>query len=159
MSSWQKWCNDQAKQRGIKKKKQGTPNKYGANQVEVRGIRFASKLESAVYIQLEQERQFASKAAKEDQRPTDIVEVQCQDQVQLTDACILYVPDFKVTLRNGDYEWHEAKGIPTQAFNIKKRLWEYYGPGPLNIWTGRHQFTQITQTIIPKTKKLPVPVL
>jgi hypothetical protein len=53
--------------------------------------------------------------------------------VDLTDARILYKPDFKFT-RGGKEVWAECKGFETAIWRIKKRLWKFYGPGTLEIY-------------------------
>jgi len=93
-------------------------NKYRNNKVELDGRSFASKLEASVYCLI---------------KPAV---VQCQDHVYLTDARILYIPDFKCTTFDGTFYWVEAKGLETTDYRIKRRLWQHYGPGDLHIYKG-----------------------
>jgi hypothetical protein len=99
-------------------------NKYSAVRVTYDNHNFASKLEAAVYTIL---------------RANEDLEIQCQDHILLTNAEIKYIPDFKCTNKKTDEVfWAEAKGMVTPEFNIKKKLWKFYGPGPLHIYKGSH---------------------
>lgn len=98
-------------------------HKYNAKKVECDGYSFSSQLERDVYALLK-----LMKAANE------IAEIQTQDHVYLTNARVCLIPDFKVTLISGEYEWHEAKGFETPEWRIKRRLWQHYGPGLLHVW-------------------------
>lgn len=114
-------------------------NKYNAKRSEFAGRSFASGLEREVYAML----LLMQKAG-------ELLEVQCQDHVRLTAAQIVLIPDFKVTMPDGRFEWHEAKGIETDAWMIKKRLWVHYGPGKLTIWKRRGKTgLYIAETIAP----------
>lgn len=105
---------------GIRRKK------YGATRVQADGRSFASKLEFALYEQL----RLQSLAG-------ELKDIQCQDHVYLTEARVLYMPDFKYfDLRSNQWEWAEAKGIETDVWRIKRRLWGHYGPGILHVWKG-----------------------
>lgn len=115
-------------------------HKYGATRVSHAGYSFASKLEASVFQMLTLM-----------ERAGEIAEIQVQDTVYLTDARIQFIPDFKVkNLKTGEYEWHEAKGIATPQFQIKRKLWMYYGPGLLNIWKGTWIKPVLIETITPK---------
>lgn len=107
-------------------------SKYGNRRVNG----FGSKLESSVCAFLEK------KYGAEN--------IQCQAKVYLTDARILYIADFKVTLPDGSEMWVEAKGAETATWRIKRKLWTYYGPGPLEIYKGTYQRPYLDETIIPK---------
>ena len=87
------------------------------------GHSFASKLEAAVYQLL----MFRERAG-------EIKIVQLQSRVYLTDSRILYIPDFQcLNLKAENVFFVEAKGFETPDWKIKKRLWEHYGPAPLEI--------------------------
>lgn len=103
---------------------------------------FASKLEAALYQHL-----FLLEKAGE------IFEIQTQDHVYLTDARILYIPDFKFKNKDGIEEWAEAKGYETDVWRIKRRLWSYYGPGRLTVFKGSANKLRIDEVIVPKEKK------
>ncbi len=70
-----------------------------------------------------------------------ISDIKCQQKVYLTDARILLIVDFSFTdlsTKLGVTRYLEAKGFETAVWRIKRRLWEFYGPGPLEIWHGSH---------------------
>lgn len=103
---------------------------------------FASKLEEAVYLT----QVWPLEKAGE-------ITAQCQAHVYLTDARILYIPDFKCTvLKTGEEYFVEAKGFPSDRWPTIKKLWKYYGPGVLHIWGGRYTRPTHLETIIPKGK-------
>lgn len=99
-----------------------------------------SKLESAVcgILQLRQ-------AAKE-------IEIhQIEDHVYLTNARIGYVADFRcVDLKTGKVFWVEAKGHETDRWLMIKKLWPYYGFGPLEVWKGDWRRPILDELIILK---------
>ncbi len=62
-------------------------------------------------------------------------DIRRQVQIKLTDAKILYIVDFLVfSHEKGCDVYAEMKGFETSDWRIKKRLWAYYGPGPLHIY-------------------------
>ena len=95
--------------------------KYGNAKTELDGHSFSSKFEASVYGLLK----------------TQGHEVlQCQDHVYLTDARILYIPDFRCKDKDGNIFHAEAKGFETDVWRIKRRLWQSYGPGDLHVYKG-----------------------
>lgn len=103
-------------------------SKLGNTRVKLDGHSFASKLEAAVYLQLK----ISLLAGK-------IKILAHQPRVHLTEARILYIPDFKcVNLETNEVFFVEAKGFETPDWKIKKRLWEKYGPASLHIWRGTY---------------------
>lgn len=99
-------------------------SKFRNKKCELDGRSFASQLERDVFGYL----------LIQGRRPGDI---QGQDHVYLTKARVLYIPDFKVTDRNGYVYWVEAKGFETPEWRIKLKLWRFYGPGCLHIYKRR----------------------
>lgn len=100
--------------------------KYKNTRVEHHGRSFASKFEAYIYDLL-----FLQ------ERAGDIKDLKCQVQVHLTRARIIYKPDFKYfDVKQGKEIHCEAKGFPTPEWILKKKLWEYYGPTPLQIYYG-----------------------
>jgi len=91
------------------------------------------------------------------QRAGEFVEIQQQDSVYLTDARILYRPDFKCTKPDESFLWVEFKGFETRDWRIKRRLWIHYGPGPLEIWKGSYSASKLHEIIIPKTNIIKSP--
>jgi hypothetical protein len=78
--------------------------------------------------------------------------LQTQASVYLTAARILYKPDFRILDRKLHCEvWVEYKGFETPEWRIKRRLWEYYGPGPLRIYKGAGRNFRLHEKILPKT--------
>lgn len=109
-------------------------HKYNAQKVSYDNFTFGSKLEASVYHLL--------KANPE------IEVLQCQDHILLTKAEIKYIPDFKCRdIKTDTIFWAEAKGMPTPSFNIKKKLWKFYGPGALWIYSGSHQRPYLDEVI------------
>lgn len=103
-------------------------SKLGNTRVQLDGYSFASKLEAAVYGQLK----YLVLAG-------EIKILSHQPRVHLTDARILYIPDFKcLQLKTNEEFFVEAKGHETPDWKIKKRLWAYYGPASLHIWRGTY---------------------
>lgn len=100
-------------------------HKYGANRTEHAGYSFASKLEAARFAELE----FLRLAG-------EVLEIKVQPQVRLSDAQIIYKPDFLVTYADGSKIYEEVKGFETPEWRIKRRLWMAYGPGVLRIYKG-----------------------
>lgn len=80
----------------------------------------------------------------------EIKEIQQQINVHLTLAKILYKPDFAYTdCATGETIYVEAKGMDTQTWRIKLRLWKFYGPGTLEIWRGSYNKPFLDETVIP----------
>jgi hypothetical protein len=117
--------------------------KYGAKKVERAGYSFASKLEASLFGLLRL-REMAG----------EISELKTQASVYLTDARILYKPDFSY-LENGVEQFAESKGFETSDWRIKRRLWGCYGPGPLHIWKGSAARLAHHETITPKKTSCP----
>lgn len=98
-----------------------------------------SKLESSV-CQMLQNRE----------RGGHIKLVQAEDHIYLTKARIHYIPDFKCQdVKTGLFFWVEAKGYANEKWPMKKKLWKFYGPGPLEIWMGSHTNPKLVETIYP----------
>ena len=117
-------------------------HKYGAEKVSQDGYSFSSKLEASVYGLLK-----LQMLAKE------IQSIQVQSHVYLSDARILYVPDFKCVASDGTVFYAEAKGFEAPRWPTIKKLWKFYGPAPLQIWKGTHLRPVLVETITPKEKK------
>jgi len=72
-----------------------------------------------------------------------ISNLELQPKVYLTDAKILYKPDFKYAEAGGREVWEDVKGYRTPVFNLKARLWKHYGPGPLLLTNAKGVFETI----------------
>lgn len=112
-------------------------NKLGNIKVELGGYSFASKLEASVFTIL-----------KAREQAGEIEVLQVQDHVYLTDARIGYIPDFKcLDKKTGKIFWVEAKGFPNDKWPMKKKLWKFYGPGRLEIFTGTYDRPKLSEVI------------
>lgn len=133
------WHKPLSKKYEVKKE-----NKYKAKKEYRAGRWFDSKAEAALYD-----------ALMADLQAGLWVEVRCQVSVYLTDARILYKPDFLCIDPNGREIFAEMKGLETSSFRIKRRLWQYYGPSELQVWNFDHRRGQLIlkETIKPKVKK------
>ena len=115
-------------------------NKYGAKKAGsllFEGRMFDSKAERDRAEQL-----------KVMEKDGDIKDLELQPQTSLSDAGIKYKPDFAYT-ENGVRIYEDVKGVETEGFRIKSKLWKKYGYGPLRITKrkgSRSPFT-ITKTI------------
>ena len=105
--------------RVLEKKKR---TKYGSRRQKVAGVSYDSTLEIDYHSQLI----FMEKAGQ-----ISNLEYHCET-VYLSDARIGYEPDFTFT-EKGRKVYVDTKGVATEVFNIKMRLWRFYGPGPLRI--------------------------
>lgn len=119
-------------------------SKLKNHRVTIDGYSFASKLEATVYLEL-----------KRYSREALLKILEHQPRVYLTEARILYIPDFKcLDLRTEEIFFVEAKGFETTDWKIKKRLWIHYGPANLHIWKGSFKRPSISQIVeIQKTKQ------
>lgn len=118
-------------------------NKYGSEKVSHHGRSFHSKLEAAVYEYL---------LAREE--AGEIKDIECQVQVRLTEARVLYIPDFMFTdVATGKKAYCEAKGFEGPRWPTIKKLWRVYGFGPLEIYKGSYKNPILDEIIIPKGEK------
>lgn len=117
--------------------------KYGNKKISTAGRSFDSKLESAGYqILLLRE------------KAGEIRNIRQQVSVYLTLARIRYVADYAFEyVKTGERAYAEFKGFKTPVWAIKRRLFEWYGDGPLEIYEGSHRNPILTETIIPKGAK------
>ena len=93
-----------------------TPRKYRNIKTEVDGITFDSKAEADRYCEL-----------KMLQAAGKIDGFGIQPSFVLADG-VRYRPDFIVCDRNGRVWVEDVKGVETQAFRIKRKLWEQCYP-------------------------------
>jgi hypothetical protein len=116
----------------------------GGGKVEVHGHWFDSKLEAALFQQL-----------KLQEKAGEISELQHQPgTVFLSLARIQYRPDFRFKDNaSGEIQYAESKGFPNDKWPLKKKLWEYYGPGKLYIYQGSATNLKLTETIEPRGGK------
>jgi len=112
-------------------------NKYGAQRVGG----FGSKLEHAVYCLL-----------KERERKGEISEILCQQVVVLQDGDrsrkISWRLDFSfIDKQSGNLCWAEAKGLETEAYKIKLKLFRGKPQGRLEIWKGSYARPYLDEVI------------
>ncbi len=118
-----------------------TRHKYGAKKVEYDHHSFSSKLEAALY-----------KWLKLQEQNGEIADIKAQETIYLTEARIIYKPDFSyVDLKTNKKIYAESKGFETSDWRIKRRLWKFYGPAPLQIYKGSHSNFVLHETITPGT--------
>lgn len=108
------------------------------NKKDIRGDKsFASKGEAGLYDHLLMR-----------EKAGEISDIKTQVQVYLTDAKILYKPDFSY-IENGKIRFAEFKGFECGIWRIKRRLWKFYGPAPLEVYKGTYPRLKITEVIEP----------
>ena len=100
-----------------------TKNKYKNKKTKIDGITFDSKREAEYYSEL--------KILK---RAGEIKDFELQPKFELqptfrkngaTHRSITYTADFKIIENNGDIRIIDVKGMETQSFKIKRKLFEY----------------------------------
>lgn len=83
-------------------------------------------------------------------RAGEFREILVEQSVYLTEARIQYVVDFSCETPGGQLIYVEAKGFETQTWRTKLKLWESYGPAPLEIWKGTAYRPMLWKTVKPK---------
>ena len=115
-------------------------HKYNAKRVKKAGYSFASQLESSLHDYLVWM-----------QKEGAIRDLKLQPSVYLTKAKILMKPDFSaVDTKTNVLCYWEAKGHETDVWRIKRRLWEFYGDGPMYVYKGSAKKLVLGEVIIPK---------
>ncbi len=117
-------------------------NKYNEVKAEREGgLSFASKLEASLYDYLK---------LCENNGEIKIEEI--QSSVKLTRAQIRCIPDFRIYDNELKCQvWCEAKGLEMERWKLIKKLWCWYGPGPLRIYKGTYKSLYLDEVIIPNT--------
>lgn len=83
----------------------------------------------------------------------EISQIRQQVKVYLTRARILYICDYSYfNLSTETTEYVEMKGVETASWRLKRRLWEYYGPGLLAVYKGTYKKPYLDEIIIPKSQ-------
>ena len=111
-----RWKNLKTKKGTIEQS--NSTSKYKNKKTIIDGIKFDSKAEGEYYEFLRDNKQY------------EIIEL--QPKIYLTEARILYKPDFLVE-KNGEQYYIDVKGVRTSVFNLKCRLWKKYGAGDLHL--------------------------
>lgn len=113
--------------------------KYKNTRVEFQGYSFPSKLERDCFLMLK---------ARED--AGEIRDLRNQHTVHMTKADITWRIDFSfVCSTTGVTEFAEAKGLETQDYKLKLKLYRFYGPGPLSIYKASHRGIYLAERVIP----------
>lgn len=138
MTMWDKYVKKKGNLGNIGNLKPNRQEKMVNQKVSHAGYSFASKLEAALFDHLK----LLEKAG-------EIKDIQVQPQCHLTRARILFKPDFAAwNTINQEREYFEAKGHVTAVYAIKRRLWPYYGDGPLHVFGGRYTRLSHIETIL-----------
>ena len=115
--------------------------KYNSKRVEYDHQSFSSKLEASLYQWFKLKEQNG-----------EITDIKCQETIYLTLAKIIYKPDFSYfDLKSDRKIFAEAKGFETSDWRIKRRLWLFYGPAPLEIYKGSYNNFTLHETLNPST--------
>lgn len=117
------------------------PSKYGNTKVFLDGYHFDSKLEAAVYGLIKLREKAGTLKLKQHQK-----------HIYLSEARILYIPDFECEDENG-LRYVEAKGFEGPRWSTIVKMWKQFGPGPLEIWKGSWERPKLVKTIYPETQK------
>lgn len=124
-------------------KKNYRSNSYGSKKIEYNGIWFASKLEKAVYeiLWLRQE-------------AGEIKDLRCQHTITLQEGPqrerIQIRIDFSYwEIKEDREEYWEAKGFPSDVWNLKLKLWRKNPPGYLEVWGGSWQRPKLIEIVEP----------
>lgn len=106
------------------------------------GRSFGSQLEAGLFDWL-----------KASEQAGEIRDIQQQVHVYLTEARILYIPDFSAFDTSlGETVYLEAKGFETPEWRIKRRLWlAGYGPGVLRVFKGSGTRLRMYEELRPGT--------
>lgn len=108
--------------------------------VDPAGRRFDSKLEHAVF----QELSLLVKTGK-------FRDLQQQKTVHITEARIGYRADFSLFDVEANEEiLIEAKGMPSDVWNLKLKLYRVYGTQRLWLYTGSHKYPKLSEVITPR---------
>lgn len=114
-------------------------SKYNAQSTVVDGVHFPSKLEAAVWCQL----LFLRKLG-------EFTNILRYPSIKLPGG-VVWKADFKVFNAVDDrWEIHEAKGLATSDYRVKRKLYEEFGTMPLIVWKGSYKKPYPTEPIFPK---------
>lgn len=114
-----------------------TGSKYGSKKVARHGYSFASKLEAAVYDYLH-----ALELAGE------ISDLKVQQRVYFFKNPDIYmIPDFSFLNSDGVLEYAEAKGMQTDTYKIKRKLWVHMISHRLTVYGGSYSKIRVIEII------------
>ena len=119
-----RWSEEQYMEyMGQKKPKK---SKYSNKKTVVDGITFDSKKEGEYYCNLKLLKR-AGIVKKIELQPKFILQEKFKKNGK-THRAITYIADFKVTYADGKVEIVDVKGVETQVFKIKRKMFEYKYP-------------------------------
>jgi hypothetical protein len=125
----------------IRNRFSNTKSKY-KNQFEVvDGIKFRSRAEAAYYLEL-----------KLRERGGQIKSIELQPSIKMTYASITYRADFQFE-EAGRIVWVDVKGTDTPVFNLKLRLYSYYGEHTLRIVRKNRGRFDLVEEITPANER------
>ena len=101
-------------------------SKYSNKKTVVDGITFDSKKEGEYYCNLKLLKR-AGIVKKIELQPKFILQEKFKKNGK-THRAITYIADFKVTYADGKVEIVDVKGVETQVFKIKRKMFEYKYP-------------------------------
>lgn len=116
----------------------GRPNRLGSRAMKHRldGYTFDSGLERRLYGML-----------KERVELGEITDFEVKPRVRLTKAQIVCIPDFTAK-QTGQRIYYEAKGFEAERWLMIRKLWKFYGPGPLFVFKAdRRGYPVLVETI------------
>ena len=96
-------------------------NKYGAKKTVIDNITFASKKEAWKYSELKLLK-MAGEIKEFTLQPKFILEEAFKDNTGKKHQAITYIADFKVTLNDDRVQVIDTKGMRTEVYKIKKKL-------------------------------------
>ncbi len=97
-------------------------SKYNAKKVEIDGIKFDSKAEGEYYLHLKQQVTERQILGFERQKRMLLQEGFSVEGVKGKIRPIFYVVDFIITENNGTLTYVDVKGMETDVFKLKKKL-------------------------------------
>lgn len=106
-------------------------SKYNAKKVEVDGIKFDSKAEAEYYLHLKEKVDNGEIRSFERQIRMTLQEGFYLEGIKGKVRAITYVVDFVVTNEDGSITYIDVKGIETEAFKLKRKMFMHKYQTPL----------------------------
>ena len=106
-------------------------SKYNAKKVEVDGIKFDSKAEAEYYLHLKEKVDNGEIRSFERQIRITLQEGFYLEGIKGKIRAITYVVDFVVTNQDGSITYIDVKGIETDVFQLKRKMFMHKYQTPL----------------------------
>lgn len=106
-------------------------SKYNAKKVEVDGIKFDSKVEAEYYLHLKEMQEKKEIQGFERQIRITLQEGFYLEGIKGKIRAITYVVDFVVTNQDGSITYIDVKGIETDVFQLKRKMFMHKYQTPL----------------------------